>query len=106
MPAHSGDIMDIASACPQVGLIRAERLFDDQQLRGRGASLSADDRSRLFLRLPVIEDGRAIGIVEVVGVADSLCPFRAAHIGDTGNPRSCGAVAAIAEPDAETNLYE
>ena len=98
--------MEIAAACPQVGLIRAERLFDDQQLRGRGASLSAADSSRLFLRLPVIEDRRAIGIVEVVGVADSLCPVRAAPIGDTGNPRPCGAVAAIAEPDAGTNLDE
>jgi len=44
----------------------------------------------------------AIGFVEIVGRTDALRPIGTPSIGDTGNPGPCGAVPAIAEPDARS----
>src|SRR5437763_4772512 len=106
MAANSGDIAGIAAARPEIGFVGVKRLFHGQRLRGAGAALASTEGAPFLLRLPIIKNGRAIGIVEIISVADRLRPIRALAISDARHPRSGCAIAAIAQPDAGRDLYE
>src|SRR5438874_13815035 len=104
MAANSCDIAGIATARPEIGFVGVKRLADGQRLRGAGAALASTEGARFLLRLPIIKNGRAVGIVEIISVADRLRPIRALAIGDARHPRSGCAVAAITEPDGGRDL--
>src|SRR5437764_10210870 len=106
MAANSCDIAGIATACPEIGFVGVKRLFHGQRLRGAGTALASTEGARSLLRLPIIKNGRAIGIVKIISVADRLRPIRALAIGDARHPRSGRAVAAIAQPYAGRDLFE
>src|SRR5205823_12795869 len=80
--------------------------FPGQRLGRAGTALASTEGARSLLRLPIIKNGRAIGIVKIISVADRLRPIRALAIGDARHPRSGRAVAAIAQPYAGRDLYE
>jgi hypothetical protein len=58
------------------------------------------------LRLPKVENGVAIRILEIIGGADGLGPIPSITVSNARNPSSCGLVGSVAEPKLCINLDE
>jgi hypothetical protein len=73
---HAGHVANVAAPRLNIVLIAIERLRDGKRLTAVGLAASrAGHGSSAFLRLPEIERGAVISVLEIVGGADRLCPI-------------------------------
>ena len=97
--ADRGRIGDLAAARRQIALIGVERIADAGWTVAAGI-VAADKNAGLVLRLKVGQDGRAVGVLVIVGEPDGVGPVGAVAVGGAQHPAARSGAAAIAERDA------
>src|SRR5262245_23767495 len=107
MQPHPGGAGDASAASRQVGVVLLERLGDGAGLVlaiDRAVVLATRQQASSRLRLPVVEHGLAVGILEVVGVGKALHPVATLAVGGNDAPATGGGLATVGQPHARADV--
>src|SRR5437870_45761 len=102
MNPDSVDVLDIASACLQVGLVAVQRLPDCDRVFAGGSgrrTIPMCDLSGALLRLPEVKHLVAVALLVIIGAADRLTRVAPLAVGEADDPRPRSLVAAVPEPN-------
>jgi hypothetical protein len=108
VPSDARNIGDITTPRLEVGLIAIKCAVHCNGLAVITVAIAANagNDAGAVLGLPEIESIAAVGLLEIVGVPDRLCPVAAPAVSDAHYPSSSRLIAAIPQTDARADLRE
>ncbi len=108
MQANAGNVCNITTAGPKIRFIAIESPFhvDRFAITGIVIFATAGKNASAILRLPKVQDGSTVGVLEVVCGSESLSPVCALAISDPHDPGTGSLVAPIAETNTGPNSCE